>query len=79
MMRSRYSTQFNVCLWDKLTYLDTNITQEEYPEDFEARDDDKFNYRYRGMSQINPRFVDFLVPDDSVSQGENHIEMLSSA
>lgn len=23
-------------------------TQESYPEDFEARDEDKFNYRYRG-------------------------------
>lgn len=25
-----------------------NILQEKYPEDYESRDDDKFNYRYRG-------------------------------
>ena len=30
---------------DGLTYQEI---QEQYPEDFKARDDDKYNYRYRG-------------------------------
>lgn len=25
------------------------VLQQAYPEDFANRDDDKFNYRYRGM------------------------------
>lgn len=35
MLRLRSSTELN-------------IVQEHYPEDFANRDDDKFNYRYRG-------------------------------
>lgn len=42
--------------WKSLDELDAGVCdgmtydeiEEKYPEDFEARDDDKFNYRYRG-------------------------------
>lgn len=34
-----------------LTVEAESALQEKYPEDYEARDDDKFNYRYRGMSR----------------------------
>lgn len=38
-----------VCLILVIIYVRTLIpAQENYPEDFEARDEDKFNYRYRG-------------------------------
>ena len=42
--------------WKSLDELDAGVCdgmtyeeiEEKYPEDYEARDDDKFNYRYRG-------------------------------
>ena len=41
--------EIEVCvLFDRFRLLD-NIPQEAYPEDFANRDEDKFNYRYRGM------------------------------
>jgi 6-phosphofructo-2-kinase/fructose-2,6-biphosphatase 2 len=37
--------ELNSGVCDGLTYQDI---KEQYPEDFAARDDDKYNYRYRG-------------------------------
>jgi hypothetical protein len=34
---------------EELTYRLTG--QQQYPEDYESRDDDKFNYRYRGETR----------------------------
>ena len=47
---------FNRLEWKALDELDSGVCdgmtyaqiEEEYPEDFAARDDDKYNYRYRG-------------------------------
>ena len=41
--------EIEVCIsFDRFRLLDT-FPQEAYPEDFANRDEDKFNYRYRGM------------------------------
>lgn len=47
---------YNQLQWKALDELDSGVCdnmtykeiQEQYPEDFEARDEDKYNYRYRG-------------------------------
>lgn len=47
---------YNQLQWKALDELDSGVCdgmtyeeiKEEYPEDFAARDDDKYNYRYRG-------------------------------
>ena len=35
--------------------------QEQYPEDFEARDEDKYNYRYRGGESYVPHLTVILL------------------
>jgi hypothetical protein len=35
----------------KRVVADARRLQEQYPEDYESRDDDKYNYRYRGAWQ----------------------------
>ena len=39
------------CSIDRFRLLH-NFSQEAYPEDFANRDEDKFNYRYRGMLSV---------------------------
>jgi 6-phosphofructo-2-kinase/fructose-2,6-biphosphatase 2 len=47
---------YNQLQWKALDELDSGVCdgltykeiEEIYPEDFKARDDDKYNYRYRG-------------------------------
>lgn len=49
-------SQYNQLQWKALDELDSGVCdnmtyaeiKEQYPEDFEARDHDKYNYRYRG-------------------------------
>jgi 6-phosphofructo-2-kinase/fructose-2,6-biphosphatase 2 len=48
--------EYNQLQWKALDELDSGVCdnmtyaeiKEEYPEDFAARDEDKYNYRYRG-------------------------------
>jgi 6-phosphofructo-2-kinase/fructose-2,6-biphosphatase 2 len=48
--------EYNQLQWKALDELDSGVCdnmtyaeiKEDYPEDFAARDDDKYNYRYRG-------------------------------
>jgi 6-phosphofructo-2-kinase / fructose-2,6-biphosphatase 2 len=48
--------EYNQLQWKALDELDSGVCdgltyaeiKEQYPEDFAARDDDKYNYRYRG-------------------------------
>jgi len=47
---------YNQLQWKALDELDSGVCdgltykeiEEQFPEDFKARDDDKYNYRYRG-------------------------------
>lgn len=49
-------TEYNQLQWKALDELDSGVCDaltykeisEKYPEDFKARDEDKYNYRYRG-------------------------------
>ena len=49
-------SEYNQLQWKALDELDSGVCdnmtyaeiKEEYPEDFAARDEDKYNYRYRG-------------------------------
>lgn len=47
-MRSRFVSPFTPNFLNLIKFSHRVVFQEKYPEDFNARDDDKFNYRYRG-------------------------------
>ncbi|KAH8112780.1 bifunctional 6-phosphofructo-2-kinase/fructose-2,6-bisphosphate 2-phosphatase [Phellopilus nigrolimitatus] len=55
-IQSAAELPYNKLTWKSLDELDAGVCdgmtydeiEEEYPEDFTSRDDDKFNYRYRG-------------------------------
>lgn len=51
------------------------VAQEAYPEDFANRDEDKFNYRYRGACTILPSYPSLLIK--TYAGGESYRDVVN--